>query len=382
MSRKTILGNGVLVDGVKAGVEKATGAAKAEARGKKAAAAGEAGTKGEAVHAGEAGQSGEGIRAGEAGQSGDGIHAGEAGENGEGIRAGEAGENGEGIRAGEAQRSFEAVRPMLEALGPGEIVAPRIDVGRAAAIVNSVLVRDGAPERRAAFEKLAQAGYYDLAMLDELPRLARAAWYLRGQQLTAAYDATGALVAEEDSSAAYATRARMMLVLGHWLGDRRDIAPRLQQLREGSGYQDLARDLEMLSEIYGRDDVRAIIAHDIKHYRAGDKDEAERLAGLIYRAIGLGEQGQAERIAGLTYRAAVQMLRAYDEHRACGQFLFRKVEDVTATYPSIYRAVRTPRRRRSADEAPDGEGPDAEEPGGEGEPSDEGPAVEVPLGGS
>jgi hypothetical protein len=258
---------------------------------------------------------------------------------------------GEGaIRWGEGWRSFEEMRGQLEAYEPGEPVAPRINVGRAAAVVRSVAVRDAAPERRAAFEALAGVGRYELSLLDELLKLARCTWYLRRQQQRSAARASEASVPEADVTAAYALRARMMRVVAHWLGDRADMATELAYLREGSGYLDLANDLETLAELYGRDDVRTMIVHDIKHYRPDDVAEAGRLAELIFRAIGLGEEGQAERLAAMTYRAAGLLVRGYEEHRVCGQFLFRKEENVAVTYPSLVTASRRPRRRRRADD--------------------------------
>ncbi|HEU4537489.1 MAG TPA: hypothetical protein VFS00_25395, partial [Polyangiaceae bacterium] len=268
--------------------------------------------------------------------------------------AGEAGRREWRDRIDEVRRDFEALRGRLEALRPGTFGAPRIDVGRAAAIVLSVALRDAKPERRAAFEKV--AAVYDLALLDELARLARVAWYLRRHQRLSAAQASDARVPEAEVRAAFELRARMMRVLEHWLGDRADIAAELAHLRKGSGHFDLADDLATLAELYTRDDVRPHIERDAKHYRASDPEEAERVAGRIFFAQGLGKEGHAERIADLTHRTAALLLRAYDEHRACGQFLFRKVENVAATYPSIFTATRKPRRRRASGEAPEGEG--------------------------
>ncbi|HEU4404853.1 MAG TPA: hypothetical protein VFS43_06135 [Polyangiaceae bacterium] len=321
---------------------------------------------------GEAGEAGV-TRGGEAGEAGvaDGSEAGEAGEAGvaNGSEAGEAGQVDWRARIDEARRDFEALRGRLEALKPGTFGAPRIDVGRAAAIVLSVARRDAKPERRAAFEKV--AAVYDLALLDELVRLARVTWYLRRHQRLSAAEASDARVPEAEVRAAFELRARMMRVLEHWLGDRADIATELAHLREGSGHHDLVNDLATLSELYARDDVRPHIERDAKHYRASDEAEAWRVAERIFFAQGLVEEGRAERIADLTHRAAALLLMAYDEHQACGRFLFRKVEDVAATYPSIFTASRKPRRRRAVGAAPAGEGAGDEGAGGEA-PVDEG----------
>src|SRR5687767_3883169 len=65
------------------------------------------------------------------------------------------------------------------------LVIVRGDLRRAGAVAHSVAVCDAAPERRAAFEKVAAAGLYDMATLGDLPRIARGAWYVRRRQLRA-----------------------------------------------------------------------------------------------------------------------------------------------------------------------------------------------------
>ncbi len=291
------------------------------------------------------------------------------------TKAGEAASwqaDGEGgIETDMALQAFEAIRAELEALPAGELVTLRVDLRRAGAIAHSVAVRDAAPERRAAFEKVATTGLYDIAALDALPRVARGAWHVRRQQLRVLARASGAAVSEEDVRLAYATRARMMRVLEHWLGDHRAIAEELEHLRASTGHEDLATDLDTLVEIYRRDDVRPVIERDHKHYRATDVTDALRLVNLLFASLGMVEPGETERANALARRAATLLLRTYDEHRHCGRFVFGRREDTAATYPSLISAARGLRRKRS-DDARGGEGPSAEGPSGD-EPGDEGP---------
>lgn len=266
-----------------------------------------------------------------------------------------------GIAMGEARRSFEALQGRLEAVSPAEVVTARIDVQRAAAIAHSVARRDGLPKRRAVFERLAVAGFCNLGVLDGLPALAEGAWYARQQQQFALAVASGANVPEEEVQRAYEVRARMQTTLEHWVGDDAELGPRLAFLRQGSGHQDLANDLQVLSALYQRDEVRSLLERDIKHYRPADVGEATRLAGVLFTGFGLGQEGEAARWTGLFQRAATLLLRAYDEHRVHGQYAFREQEDVTATYPSLYALLRSARSRR----APAGE------PVDEGAPADD-----------
>lgn len=291
------------------------------------------------------------------------------GEGAAGEADGEAG-NGQGLAAEgrfnlvEARRSFEAMRPELEGLDESAIVILRVDPQRAAATVLVIGLRDTTAARRAVFEYFAQQGVYDLTLLDRLPALAQTTWYLRRQQEMAVYDASGAALPAPVVAAAYETRGRMMIVLDYWLGDRPDISKRLAQLREGSGHQDLANDLETLAELYQRDDVRPFIEQDRKNYRATDVADAERSAHRLMLSLGPDEEGDARRLTGLAQRAATLMVRAYEEHCECARFFFRKSENVAVTYPSLVAAARNPRRKRVVETPVGGEEP-GEAPGGD-----------------
>nr|MCU0688118.1 hypothetical protein [Polyangiaceae bacterium] len=203
------------------------------------------------------------------------VHApaGGAGDAGAGADEGEAfvGGGEEGFDMVLAQRFFEAMRAELEALSPEEVLQLRLDVQKVAAIVMTLAWRDSAPERRAKFERFAAQGNYDISILRRLPSLAQCAWYLRRRQVLAQFAASGAVLSEKESEGAYETRARMIDVIQHWLRDEGDIAVILAQLRQGSGHQVLANDLQTLAELYAREDVVAVIKQDTKHYRASDR---------------------------------------------------------------------------------------------------------------
>jgi hypothetical protein len=273
-----------------------------------------------------------------------------------------------------AQRFFEAMRAELEALSPEEVLQLRLDVQKVAAIVMTLAWRDSAPERRAKFERFAAQGNYDISILRRLPSLAQCAWYLRRRQVLAQFAASGAVLSEKESEGAYETRARMIDVIQHWLRDEGDIAVILAQLRQGSGHQVLANDLQTLAELYAREDVVAVIKQDTKHYRASDRIDAQRYARTLVISMGLSKEDEVKRLTDLTQRAATILLRAYAVHRNRGQFLFQDVEDVSVTYPSLYAAARNPPRKRPAEGPVGGEGP-ADEPA-EG-PSDGAPDAGV-----
>ncbi|HEU4407000.1 MAG TPA: hypothetical protein VFS43_17155 [Polyangiaceae bacterium] len=292
----------------------------------------------------------------------------------------------EGAEAGfdpaAAQRSFESVEEWLDSLSDEEIVALRVDLQRVAAIGLTIALRDSAPERRGAFERFARDGYYDITNLDRLLALAEGAWHVRRQQQRLARSSSGAALPEDDVRAAYELRGRMMLVLDYHLGDRRDIAQDLAHLREGAGHQDLANDLQTLRELYLRDDVKPVIERDVKNYRATDPDDAHRLARAIMLSLGVSKEDEAKRLTRLAQRVATLLVRAYEKHCLRGKFLFHEVEDVEATYPSLYAAARSPRRkRRDGEPGGGGAGPGGggAGPGGGGAGPDGG--GEVPVAG-
>ncbi|HEU4404581.1 MAG TPA: hypothetical protein VFS43_04735 [Polyangiaceae bacterium] len=290
---------------------------------------------------------------------------------GEGVGQGQAAWGD--VSFGAALREYESLRAEIEALPASQIMTVRVDVQKVAAIVITLIERDSAPERRKKFERFAAQGDYDITLLDRLPALARSVWVLRRQQQRVLYVASGATVSEADRLAAFELRSRMMTELAYHCDDMPDILLELEYLRQGAGHQDMANDLETLADLYERPDVRARLEGSRK-YRPGDPTEARRLAGLLLRSLGMSQESEVERLTGLLQRATTLMVQAYEKHSVRGKFLFHEVEDVEATYPSLYAAARSPRRKRPSDE-PSGGGSGGEGPGDDGaggEPGDDG----------
>ena len=245
----------------------------------------------------------------------------------------------------EAAAAFEALRGELEAAGNAEVPATRVDMQRAAAVAHGVARRDAQPARRAAFVRLAAGGFYDLATLERLPGLALAAWYARAQQLERRALGSRARVTEAIVVEARGLRSRMARVLGHWLDDRADVAALLAFVRQGAGHLDLANDLRALADLYDRADVAPVIAHDGRHYRAGDPGDARRLAHALFTGQGLAPGRDAQHWTSLAHRAFSLLSRAYEAHRRSGVYIFEASEDVARTYPALVTAARARARR-------------------------------------
>lgn len=259
---------------------------------------------------------------------------------------------GSSINASAARAAFESVQARLDAVPPDQLQAIRVDIQAAAAVAHSIAVRDGAPERRALFERLSTAGLFDMQWLDSLAALSLATWHTRQQQQLSSGVASGATIPVNIVEEASALRARMLRVLEYYFGDHPNIGPKLSVVRAGSGYQDLANDLEVTADMYEDASLKATLSRDPMHYQVGDSARARALASAIFGALGLGSEGQAKRLAESSQRAWTLLSRAYDKLRLAGQYIFADQEDVEATYPSLVSFVRAPATRRAASPDP------------------------------
>ena len=253
------------------------------------------------------------------------------------------------IGTGIAQDAFESLRGEIEALPGDDTDAVRVNVQLAAAIAHSVAVRDREPARSKELARLERGGFYDVARVDRVAQLALAAWFAHARQLSRIAVATGAAVPEAVLKDAQQRKARMFRVLEYWVGDDPEIEVELAAIRTGTGYQDLANDLEALAELYQREGVREAIAGDGKNYRADDVAAARKNVQAIFAGLGLAEDSDAKTWTDNTARAWTLLSREYEELRRCGTFIFGQSEDVSETYPSLVAAVRAPPRR---DESP------------------------------
>lgn len=251
------------------------------------------------------------------------------------------------LEVSEARKAFERLEPALKALSAGELLSPRVDVQRAAAIAYSIAVRDGAPERRARFVKLAEASFFEISALDDLRTRALAAWYARAEQVRISSLSSDAKIPEPVLRDAMELRGRMLRVLGYFFDDDPELGPEVAVIRRGSGYQDLANDLLAMAELYERDGVHAVVSRDPKNYRKGDVGSARTYAQTIFRALGLAESADAQRWANNTQRAWTLLLRGYEQARAAAGVLFQE-EDLSVSYPSLVAAARSPSGRRNA----------------------------------
>jgi len=250
--------------------------------------------------------------------------------------------------------AFESMRDEAVAIPAGQILVPRVETQRSAAIALRVAERDSAPPREPRFAGLAKLGEFDIDNLYRLRTFALGNWYARRRQIETEAIESNAVVPADIVQSAQETRARMLRLLEYHFDTDPEILPRLAYIRSGSGYLDLANDLQGLASIYGMPGVLEQVESDRKQYRKGDPKQADLLASSLMTALGVSGTPQAEGWSGLAQRSWTMLFKAYSEVQAAGSFLFRNEEDVTATYPSLVtvaRAARTTTPNRS--EAPD-----------------------------
>ena len=193
--------------------------------------------------------------------------------------------------------------------------------------------------------KVAQLEVLSVSNIKQLGTYSLAAWFARQRQLGKVALASTAQVPEAVVREGQERKARMMRVLEYFAGDEADVGSELAVIRSGTGYQDLANDLDALADLYQRDDVRQQITADKKHYRADDVVGARKTSQAIFKGLGLAQDNEGQKWTEMAQRAWTMLSRAYAKHQRAGVFLFGESENTDESYPSIVAAVRSPARR-------------------------------------
>ncbi len=239
----------------------------------------------------------------------------------------------------QAREAYEALEAELEAISPEKLLRVRVDAQRASVHAFGIAERDRADDRAEAFAKLVEGGAIAPHPCDRLAQLALATWYARQQQLR--YLArSGFVVPAAVTEAGTSIKERMLKVMTYAFGEHPDYAAEIESIRRGSGYQDLANDLQQLADLYDDSDVAAVISKDPIHYRASDPADARTHAAAIFRALGF-ENADAAQWTSRVQRAYTALDDTYTEHCHAGALLFFRHEDVSVTYPpSLISVVR------------------------------------------
>ncbi len=241
-----------------------------------------------------------------------------------------------------AEAAYQALEPELKRIPAATLEAVRIDVQLAAAFAFGLAERDRADERAAEFDKLVVAGVLAPHPLERLEQAALAAWYARRMQRRFQDRATTVSVPVAEQSAE--VKGRMLKLIDYAFGDDSRFSPRIAAIRSGQGYEDLANDLQELADLYDEPVIAPVVTKDPVNYRDTDVADARRLAGEIFKALGLTSDG--EKWTGRVQRAYTHLTDVYTEHCYAGSLLFFRREDVSTTFPpSLIGVVRSPANR-------------------------------------
>jgi hypothetical protein len=245
----------------------------------------------------------------------------------------------EGIEAEKARMAFDATVPLLDA---------QTELRRANTSVDKCIVFGAAtgrvvqqPEVLARFAVL-PAAEFDVHHVLRLEQIALAAWHAR-VSLRSALVTAGVKIPESVMNDGMALKQLMIKVIEYNLGHDEDVVAELRDIREGTGYVDLASDLVRLVALYQAH--AQALAVDVRHYKATDADLAGRTAQAIHQVLGDGRNVSARYWNHYLTRAWSLLVITYGEVSAAGRWLFRH-ENGEERFPSLYTVGRQRRSRR------------------------------------
>jgi hypothetical protein len=214
-----------------------------------------------------------------------------------------------------------------------------LDIEAACVAAQGVAAFVAKPAVRKRFQALADAGEFDMTHLDGIAPLAAATRHARREADKAIGKGTSVQVRLPPDLVQLAAtlEKRMQACAEHTLSAIPPAVKELERLSPGTGYVDLAGDLDGYADLYAQhpDEVRL----DGVNYRDGDAAQARKLAKQLLEALGSGLSDEARRRLDLTARAWTLLAGAYAEVSAAGWFLFRD-DDAAGKFPSLYAAGR------------------------------------------
>ena len=256
----------------------------------------------------------------------------------------------------DARAVWLKLRPSLDALDPTAVLPLRGNLQLAATMVLGVVEVCRRPDVRERFERLAKAGFFSMATLDEMERGAHACVYTASRHRLASGTRLSARISDTLDADSRELRDRMFSCAEHTLDDVPEGKRIVDEVRPGSGYLDRANDLIALAELYHR--FPEVVRLDGKKFRAGDETEAMHLAAEIFRELGIGERADDIDWYDQQHRAWVYLAQRYLQARRWGVALFEA--DGETMFPDLHASSRAPwgsRREQSAqDDTPANDG--------------------------
>jgi hypothetical protein len=183
----------------------------------------------------------------------------------------------------DGRASFDIVAPRLAALHPRELLAPTVDIGRVVTAAIGVALQVKEERLRARLLLLAKE-LFDHSQLELLEHAAWALWFVSEQSQKKRVLTSDAMVPLELAKQAAELESRMQEVCEHIFKKNPKVSPELDRLRPGTGYEDIAKDLQGYAAIYR--EYPSLVSRDPVYYQEGDDKLALELAARILQALG------------------------------------------------------------------------------------------------
>lgn len=251
--------------------------------------------------------------------------------------------------AATGKASFDKIRTTLQSLPADALMQPNLDL-QSAALAALVLVDRARQGERAARFALLPDALFPKSSLDDLEHAAHAASHVEIESTREETASTGAKVDLALVQEASALRERMLKTADYNLGHVEEVGRELADIRQGTGYLDLANDLSRLAVVYAAS--KSELASDKRHYDVADAGLAAALAQRIRGEL-RASASRSGAFAELRPRAFTELTRLYNEVRAAAQFVFRAQPDVLAEFPSLRASTAALAPARRAKKSPE-----------------------------
>lgn len=252
------------------------------------------------------------------------------------------------VDAEAAQAAFQAVVPRIKALSEDAVLQVTVDLQDVAIKVLAVAAFAAERDTSARFGLLHQELFNPQHLADLRP-FGLAAAYAFDMLQSARAQATEAKLPVPLADTASKHKGRMLKCADYHFEDDPVLGKEIQDIRLGTGYRDLASDLNRLAKLY--DDNTAALEHDKKHYRPGDAADAKALAAKILHELGVAQSAEEKKWTDINARIWTLLRTAYDEVQWAGQFLFRAASP-EEKFPSLFSGGG--RRAKKPTELPNG----------------------------
>lgn len=256
-----------------------------------------------------------------------------------------------------AAASFETLKGKWVALSSAEVGTLNVDLDLASTAGLVLVDRARKEGRLVLFDGLAPT-YVEKNLVALLEQACEAAQHVVVESSREEAVVTGVKVDAVVLDRANELKKRMLKCVTYSLEGNDDAEKEIADIRRGTGYLDLARDLVRLAALYQLH--RGVVVDDKRNYRAEDHDTAIDLAQQVrdqYRA----SQSAENVFVALRPKAFSEVQRLYNEVRDAAHFVWRHQADVKAEFEALRTAMASVKGRSGG-----GGGGGEEGGGGEG----------------